>query len=163
VTDAHPVTAPHSANEAQDPQDVALASPWRDGTELALPEPADLTVAFTGGVASSGQAQPVLRLLNPHHRQQDYSLVVAWNTLGRLPDNDVVLTSPFVSRRHCAIRVLADGGCFMQDLGSKDGVYVNGERIKRRTGKKRRKKKGTHLILYKSKIRCVPFFAPLEE
>ena len=132
MTDSHPVTAPHSANEPQDPQDVALASVWRDGTELSLPEPADLTVAFSGGVAS-GRAQPVLRLLKPHHRPQDYSLVVGWNTLGRLPDNAVVLTSPFVSRRHCAIRVLPDGGCFIHDLGSKDGVYVNGVRIKRRT------------------------------
>jgi pSer/pThr/pTyr-binding forkhead associated (FHA) protein len=73
----------------------------------------------------------VLRLLNPRDRPQDYSLAVGWNTLGRMTDNDVVLTSPFVSRRHCAIWVLPDGDCLIQDLGSRDGVYVNGERIER--------------------------------
>ena len=128
MTHLPPVTAPHSANEAQDRRDVARASAWR---ELSLPEPADLTVAATAGVAS-GRARPVLRLLSPHDPPRDHCLAVGWNTLGRLPDNDVVLTSPFVSRRHCAIRVLPDGGCFIQDLGSKDGVYVNGARIERR-------------------------------
>jgi len=50
--------------------------------------------------------------------------------VGRLPDNDVVIASPYVSRRHCAILVLPDGTCIIQDLGSTDGVYVEGERIK---------------------------------
>ena len=48
-------------------------------------------------------------------------------------DNDVVIESPYVSRRHCAIEVLPDGGCFVRDLGSKDGVYVDGKRIERPT------------------------------
>src|SRR5262245_5125499 len=131
MTDLHPVTAPHSANEPQDPRDVARASAWHGGTEPSLPEPADLTVAANGRVAS-GRARPVLRLLNPDDRPRDYPLAVGWNRLGRLPDNNVVLPSPFVSRRHCAIRVLPDGACFIQDLCSKDGVYVNGERIERK-------------------------------
>ena len=50
--------------------------------------------------------------------------------MGRHPDNDVVVESPYVSRRHCVILVLPDGGCIIQDLGSTDGVYVDGERIK---------------------------------
>src|SRR5206468_12816946 len=37
---------------------------------------------------------------------------------------------PYVSRRHCAIHVFPDGDCVIQDLGSTDGVYVDGERIK---------------------------------
>ena len=28
------------------------------------------------------------------------------------------------------VEVLPDGGCILQDLGSTDGVYVDGERIK---------------------------------
>ena len=50
--------------------------------------------------------------------------------MGRLPDNDVVIASPYVSRRHCAILVLPDGHCILQDLGSTGGVYLDGQRIK---------------------------------
>src|SRR2546426_11896557 len=36
-------------------------------------------------------------------RESTYPLKVGVNTVGRLPDNDVVLQDPYVSRRHCAI------------------------------------------------------------
>ena len=156
MTDLHPVPAPRSANEPPNPQ----ASPGRDGTELSLPEPDDLTVA----AARRAAARPVLRLLNPHGRPQDHPLAVGWNTLGRLPDNDVVLTSPFVSRRHCAIWLLPDGGCFIKDLGSKDGVYVNGERIERTAWLKNGDEirvGGRHLVLVAS-VRGIANAEPAE-
>ena len=72
----------------------------------------------------------MLRLLSLYDRPEDHVLALGRNTVGRLPDNDVVIASPYVSRRHCAILVLPDGGCIIQDLGSTVGVYVDGERIK---------------------------------
>src|SRR5262249_62319338 len=104
----------------------------RGGTARAPAGPADRPEAAAGGKApASGPALPVLRLLSLDARPRDYPLAAGENLVGRLPDNDVVLASPFVSRRHCAIRVLPDGACFIQDLGSKDGVHVDGERIDR--------------------------------
>lgn len=58
-----------------------------------------------------------------------YPLRVGVNTIGRLPDNDVVIQGPYVSRRHCAILVHAGDGCELYDIASKNGTYVNGLRL----------------------------------
>jgi hypothetical protein len=56
-----------------------------------------------------------------------YPLKVGLNTIGRLPDNDVVLQDPYVSRRHCAILVHATDGCELHDIASKNGTLLNGQ------------------------------------
>jgi hypothetical protein len=58
-----------------------------------------------------------------------YPLRIGVNTIGRLPDNDVVIKGPYVSRRHCAILVHAGDGCEVYDIASKNGTYVNGLRL----------------------------------
>jgi hypothetical protein len=58
-----------------------------------------------------------------------YPLRVGVNTIGRLPDNDVVIQGPYVSRRHCAILVHVANGCEVYDIASKNGTYVNGLRL----------------------------------
>ncbi|HEV3260812.1 MAG TPA: FHA domain-containing protein [Gemmataceae bacterium] len=58
-----------------------------------------------------------------------YPLRVGLNTIGRLPDNDVVLQDPYVSRRHCAIVIHATDGCELHDVASKNGTYLNGRRL----------------------------------
>ncbi len=51
-------------------------------------------------------------------------------TIGRSPENDVVLSDPQVSRVHARI-VLDDGRVAIEDAGSLNGTYVNGERAGR--------------------------------
>jgi hypothetical protein len=58
-----------------------------------------------------------------------YPLKTGLNTIGRMPDNDVVLQDPFVSRRHCAILVHANDGCELHDIASKNGTLLNGRKI----------------------------------
>ncbi len=58
-----------------------------------------------------------------------YPLKVGINTVGRSPDNDVVVQDAFVSRRHCAILVHAGGLCEVHDTASKNGTYVNGSKL----------------------------------
>lgn len=58
-----------------------------------------------------------------------YPLKIGVNTVGRLPDNDVVLEAPYVSRRHCAILVHLGTGCELHDIASKNGTLVNGQRM----------------------------------
>jgi hypothetical protein len=62
-------------------------------------------------------------------RDYIYPLKVGLNTIGRMPDNDVVLQDPYVSRRHCAILVHAGTGCEVHDVASKNGTFVNGRKI----------------------------------
>jgi pSer/pThr/pTyr-binding forkhead associated (FHA) protein len=62
-------------------------------------------------------------------RDYIYPLKVGLNTVGRMPDNDVVLQDPYVSRRHCAILVHAGNGCEVHDVASKNGTFVNGRKI----------------------------------
>jgi hypothetical protein len=58
-----------------------------------------------------------------------YPLKVGVNTIGRLPDNDVVIQGPYVSRRHCAILVHSGTGCELYDIASKNGTYINGLKL----------------------------------
>ncbi|MBN1102028.1 MAG: FHA domain-containing protein [Deltaproteobacteria bacterium] len=49
--------------------------------------------------------------------------------LGRAPDNDIQIKDRFVSRRH--LRILKKGErYFLEDLGSKNGTFMDGELIK---------------------------------
>ena len=51
-------------------------------------------------------------------------------TVGRLPENSLVLTQPFVSRSHAKIEIVGDNYVLF-DTGSRHGTYVNGLRIER--------------------------------
>jgi serine phosphatase RsbU (regulator of sigma subunit) len=51
-------------------------------------------------------------------------------TVGRLPDRDLVLSHPYVSRKHAEI--IYDSGVFLIiDSGSRHGTFVNGVRVQR--------------------------------
>jgi pSer/pThr/pTyr-binding forkhead associated (FHA) protein len=51
-------------------------------------------------------------------------------TIGRSSDNDIVINSLLVSRRHAVLECSA-GRCTVEDLGSANGLYVNGQRVSR--------------------------------
>ncbi len=58
-----------------------------------------------------------------------YPLHVGMNSVGRLPDNDVVVRDECVSRRHCAILIHSDMRCELHDVASKNGTLLNGKKI----------------------------------
>jgi len=49
-------------------------------------------------------------------------------TIGRSPKADIVLDDEKASRLHCGIRY-QDGEYFIKDLSSKNGTYLNNERV----------------------------------
>lgn len=49
-------------------------------------------------------------------------------TLGRKPENTIVLTEPFVSGNHAKIYA-KNNNLYVEDLNSTNGVYVNNEKI----------------------------------
>jgi FHA domain len=58
-----------------------------------------------------------------------YPLKVGLNTVGRSADNDIVLPDCCISRRHCAILVHLQNGCELHDTASKNGVFLNGDKL----------------------------------
>jgi adenylate cyclase len=55
--------------------------------------------------------------------------LVAFNTVGRHPDNTVQVLDRIVSKEHCRITRAPNGSYVLRDVGSLNGSYVNGERV----------------------------------
>jgi adenylate cyclase len=51
------------------------------------------------------------------------------NSLGRHPNNSIQLLDKIVSKEHCILE-LRDGQFVLRDLGSLNGTYINGERVR---------------------------------
>jgi hypothetical protein len=49
-------------------------------------------------------------------------------TVGRHPDNDIVIDNPAVSAHHCRVTVVNDS-FFVEDLNSSNGVFLNAKKI----------------------------------
>jgi len=60
--------------------------------------------------------------------QMEFELGERPITIGRSPEADVVVLDEKSSRIHCGIR-LWDGEFYIKDLKSRNGTYVNGQRI----------------------------------
>lgn len=68
------------------------------------------------------------RLLFPNGERPPHELRPGRQVLGRIVDCDIVIGVTDVSREHAAI-FLEDGAVYVQDLGSKNGTFVNGKRL----------------------------------
>jgi hypothetical protein len=114
---APPAPPDEAVTDFVSPPSVAAtqaASPaWPSGPGEAL-----ATVAVSSALLIEDQGgQP-----GAHHR------LGVLTTVGRTPDNHIVVPVREVSRRHAEI-VLTEVGYVLKDLGSPNGTFVNGERI----------------------------------
>lgn len=50
-------------------------------------------------------------------------------TLGRAIGADFIVDAALVSRVHCRLTALADGGLELRDMDSTNGTFVNGTRV----------------------------------
>ena len=63
---------------------------------------------------------------------QTLALTDEVTTIGSVAGNTVVLADPAVSRKHAGIRKV-EGSYELADLGSTNGVYVNGHKVPKKT------------------------------
>lgn len=95
--------------------DFALLQPHEVGDGDTITAPSLLPGGPTPFYLRDGDAQ--------------HPLSVGVNSVGRLPDNNVVIRDEHVSRRHCAVVIHSDGRCEVHDIASKNGTVLNGKKI----------------------------------
>ncbi len=72
---------------------------------------------------------PFIEQLNGDERGKIFELALERVTIGRSKDNNIVIISEAISRSHAS--VLKKGDCWViEDLESKNGIQVNGEKLK---------------------------------
>jgi pSer/pThr/pTyr-binding forkhead associated (FHA) protein len=71
----------------------------------------------------------VLTIRSPWHEPREFNLPLGKVTLGRKPDNDIVIADESASRLPAEVEYNAAGDAFLvRDLGNTNGTYVNCER-----------------------------------
>lgn len=97
----------------------------------AAPVPPPATPAITSTLVV-GDELPVLIIDWPNAPNQEVTLSRASYSIGRAPDNDVVLALPIVSSHHLRVEtIILPEGFQVQvvDLGSRNGTFVSGRRL----------------------------------
>lgn len=95
----------------------------RSGGADASKPPSDLR-------PESGFRRRVATKIVLHYAGNDLVLGQSAIVIGRGVDADVVLSSALVSRRHARLSIDEDGAVTIEDLSSRNGVYVNGELLR---------------------------------
>ncbi len=72
-----------------------------------------------------------LIVVDPHGQKKRVSLDQIPFFIGRQPDNHLILRDTRVSRVHARILV-EDGGYVLEDIGSRHGTFINGQRVTRK-------------------------------
>src|SRR5688572_8638168 len=117
--------------EFYSPQDVQL---WNACCRI-LPSPRDwqdaIAEIFGEMLRRSGGYR--LSLVQTHSIEtatasREYVFETTEISLGRNPENDVVLAANSVSKQHARL-TLKQGNCYLEDLGSRMGTFVNKKRV----------------------------------
>ncbi len=80
-----------------------------------------------------GKTRPWLFIVHGNDRAHHVKLGETAVTLGRGPGADVVLKDDRASKVHCSVRVGPGDTVEVVDLGSRNGTFVDGERIEKTT------------------------------
>ncbi|KOV64193.1 FHA domain-containing protein [Streptomyces sp. MMG1121] len=108
----------------------------RPGSEIRFGNPADGPRAVPAGAPETAPHRP--RAASPpqptgtfRRPTSVHPLPLRTVSIGRAPDNDLVVDDLIVSRRHAELRAHPDGTHEIADLGSHNGTYLNGRPVTR--------------------------------
>lgn len=71
---------------------------------------------------------PVLVVVSGTLAGRSFVITTAGLRVGRDPENEIVLADEGTSRQHARV-ILHNGAIWVQDAGSRNGIFVNGERV----------------------------------
>ena len=72
----------------------------------------------------------ILRTVTDEASEKTYRILPGGvRTIGRAAGADFILEAALVSRVHCRLTALPDGGLEIMDLESTNGTFVNGQRV----------------------------------
>ena len=83
---------------------------------------------FVEKVTLTGSAPHEIVYLNTAHKGEAFKLISPRVVVGSAPGCDLVIDEQLVSQRHVEFATKADG-CWLKDLGSKNGTFVNGDKL----------------------------------
>ena len=107
----------------EEPQPTAPPPPAADGHTMVFSESARVR-----GALDEARAAPAGRAILAAEGTR-FVVAATGAIVGRSRECDVVLSDSNVSRRHARIGLAADGAWTIEDLGSTNGVHVNGRRV----------------------------------
>ena len=106
-------------------------------------------------MASGGYMGYALRFISGKYQGGEFPLKAEREVIiGRSSDLDLVLVEDMVSRKHAKI-ITGQDYVILQDLGSTNGSFVNGERVR-----KVRLREGDRILVGTSILKLVPYTAP---
>ncbi len=145
----------HAAGDGLTPDGTAITAPrpLPHGARVSSGRPApaeDLGPEAAPHSATIVLPRARLSLLEGDEPVKEFVLKPGISVIGRLAQSDIQLPSPDVSRRHAQVTVGPDG-CFVADLGSENGVALNGRLVE-----SHRLEDGDVLVLGKQRLifRC---------
>jgi hypothetical protein len=117
---AQPMPAPGPAVRTVPPAEAPAPPP----PPAYRPASPDVPIARPAPPGPTEPAGPVLR----DNLGRVHALAAECTTLGAAPDNVIVVAVQGVSRHHARIWRTPQGTCWIEDLGSTNGVFVNSQR-----------------------------------
>ncbi len=109
------------------------------------------SVSQNGGSAAQPNKRFALRFIAGKYQGGEFPLTEGHEVVvGRSSDLDMVLVEELVSRRHASITT-KDGSVTIEDLGSTNGTFVNGERVQKAT-----LKEGDRVLIGTSILKLIP-------
>lgn len=83
-------------------------------------------------ISSLVVSKGILLVLSPNLFGETSILDDTQHLIGRTPECNFIVNDSLVSKRHCII-TNEDGKFFLEDIGSRNGTFLNGKPIKKKT------------------------------